>query len=127
MEYDPDVAPNPQLWLRLDEGERIQRVVQYHEAKRVKLPNLRMHATMHSIAENQIAEGLPSVIRTMTRLQEQGLSRHDAIHAVASVVTEMIFDVLKPPRVGGRAFSQTEYDAKLDRLTAESWLAEFDE
>lgn len=84
--YDPDIAPNPIEWLALDEQERIQLVEGHHRAARVKLPNIKAHACFHAIVENHIADGLEPVARAMARLTNEGLTRHDALHAIASVV-----------------------------------------
>jgi len=43
----------------LDPQERIVLVEQYHKKARVVLPNRVMHATMHAVVENQLAEGIP--------------------------------------------------------------------
>jgi len=45
--YDPQHAPDPAGWLTLDEGERIHLALQYHRRARVRLPNARLHATIH--------------------------------------------------------------------------------
>jgi hypothetical protein len=40
----------------------------------------------HVIVENQAAQGLETPVRrTLARLQAEGLSRHDAVHAVGSI------------------------------------------
>lgn len=72
--YDPAQAPDPEQWLALEEQERIRLVEVSHRTERLKLPNLKAHAAFHAIAENQIAEGLDSVVRAMARLERQGLS-----------------------------------------------------
>jgi len=85
--YDPDIPPNPADGLALDEQERLQLAQAYHRAARVELPDLGVHAIMHIIVENQI-EGLQFVVRAMSRLMDQGLSRYEAIHAIGSVLVE---------------------------------------
>lgn len=86
MNYNPDTPPRPGEWLALDEQARIRLAEDYHRKARIKLPNAKAHAAFHAIVENQIALGLPSVLRAMERLAGQGLSRHDAIHAVCTVL-----------------------------------------
>jgi hypothetical protein len=118
--YDPNHAPNPEQWLALDEQERILLVEKQHRAARIKLPNAKGHAIFHAIVENQIAEGLDSVVRAMTRLAGQGLSRHEAIHAITSVLAGQIHGLL-----GGEideAHSTAVYNAAVERLTAKDWL-----
>ena len=74
-QYDPELAPNPDEWLKLDEQERILLIEQHHRLARDKLPNLTAHATFHTIVENQIVLNLESVVRAMTRLTKEGLTR----------------------------------------------------
>jgi len=120
MKYDPDTGVEPTGWLELDEAERLDLVLEYHRRARVKLPNLRMHATIHAIVEYQIAMGdeFPAA-RTVERLQAEGLDRHEAIHAVGSVVAEQIYDLVKKGIPAGDP--NTLYSVKLERLTAETW------
>jgi len=91
----------------------------YHRGARVKLPDIKMHATIHAVIENQIAEGHEPVIRAMSRLTSAGLSRHDALHAVGSVLAEHLFELLKDGSTSTNLMST--YDAAIERLTAESW------
>lgn len=72
--YDPEVKPDPQEWLALDEAERIVLCEEYHAAAGIRLPNLRLHAVTHAVVENQIALGIESVVRAEKRLQEDGLN-----------------------------------------------------
>jgi hypothetical protein len=60
------------------------------------------------------------VAATIERLMAEGLSRHDAVHAVGSVLAAGIFDILKG---GGKEDDFTAaYHEELRGLTAESWL-----
>jgi hypothetical protein len=118
--YDPDDAPIPAEWLSLDEGEQLFLIERYHRAARVRLPNPRLHATIHSIVENQLALDDQVVVRdTLQRLMAEGLSRHDAVHAIGSVLAAQIYDLLKsePPPDPQHA----AYYAALRRLTAQKW------
>jgi len=46
-----------------------------------------MHGVAHVIVENQIAAGDSTVEPvTLARLMREGLDRHDAIHAIGSVL-----------------------------------------
>lgn len=119
LRYDPEQTPNATEWLALDEQTRIDAAATYHRVARIKLPNLTMHATIHSVVENQIALGHEPVVRAMTRLTSTGLSRHDAVHAIGSVLAEHIFDQLHDTVPHGN--SMVNYDAAVGRLTAESW------
>jgi hypothetical protein len=91
--YDPDQTPNPKEWLALDEQIRLGLVEDYHHQKRIKLPSLTAHAAFHGIVENQLAENFEPAVRAMTRLTMEGLTRHEAVHAIASVVAEYIHDL----------------------------------
>jgi hypothetical protein len=119
--YDPLQAPDAEQWLALDEAERIQRALDYHIRARVELPNATVHATLHVIVENQIALGDETPVRLKARqLMAQGLDRHDAIHAIASVLIRHLNDVLKSPEPAADA--NQRYYAALRRLNARKWL-----
>jgi hypothetical protein len=47
----------------------------------------------------------------------EGLDRHDAVHAIGSVVAKQMYTMLKERRLHDAA----QYAAQLDELTAESW------
>ena len=120
-EYTPDCTPEPASWLELDEQERIVLVETYHRVARIKLPNVTAHASLHAIVENQIALNLDPVVRAMHRLGKEGLTRHDAVHAIGSVVAEHLFDMLKTNQNDDAAALQARYDAAVERLSAASW------
>ena len=88
MKYDPDRTPNPEAWLVLGEGERIEQVFAYHRRLPAKLPNARLHAAFHVVVESQLAAGVEVVRQTLGRLKAEGLDRHEAMHAVGSVLAE---------------------------------------
>jgi hypothetical protein len=125
MPYDPEVAPDPTEWLALDGEERIQLAEVHHRASRIKLPNAKVHAVFHAIVENQIAEGLEPVVRAMARLQHEGLSRHDALHAIGSVSAEHLFEAMKSKSQDAASTAQARYNAAVERLTAKSWREEY--
>ena len=119
--YDPDKAIDTEEWMALGEDERQYLVEQYHRKKRIKMPNARMHAMFHVVVENQIALGdeIPAQ-KTLARLMEEGLSRHDAVHAIGSVVASHLFDLIK--HGPSSEDSNADYYRQLEELTAESWL-----
>jgi hypothetical protein len=119
--YDPLTPPDPEQWLALDEQERIDLVEDYHRRARIRVPNADVHAIFHAIVENQIALGdeIP-VRRTLQRLMSEGLDRHDAIHAVGSVLAGHVHDLARRPDVG--ADPNRSYYEALEQLTAEEWL-----
>jgi hypothetical protein len=118
--YDPDQTPDAEAWLDLDEQERIQLVEDFHARSRVELPNAKLHAVIHVVVENQIATGLESVLRAIPRLMAQGLSRHDAVHAVGSIVAGQIFALSRDRGLAAEAV-HARYDAEIDRLSAKRW------
>jgi hypothetical protein len=122
--YDPLEAPDSAAWLALDEGERIALVEAYHRKSRIKLPNVRIHATVHVMVENQVALGDEIPVRaTLERLQRQGLARHDAIHAIAGVFVEHLNTVVQAE--GKVDDLNAAYYKRLESLTPASWRAEF--
>ncbi len=120
--YDPLIAPSPEEWESLDEGERIRLVEDYHRRARVSLPNAKIHAALHVIVENQVALGDETPVRrTVERLMSEGLDRHDAIHAVASVLAGHMYGVFSPSPSEPISDPKPGYYAELERLTAEEW------
>jgi hypothetical protein len=94
MRYDPDLKLDVEAWLDLDEDERISLVMDYHSRARIKLPNAKVHAAVHTIVENQAALGTGYVVaETLERLIGDGLDRHEAIHAIGSVLMGHILDL----------------------------------
>lgn len=64
-EYDAERAPDPTLWLSLEESERlaaIQRAHRHPAASHPAIPNRRLHAVIHLIVENQLAAGEPAEV-----------------------------------------------------------------
>ena len=118
--YDPLTEPDSEEWLQADEGERMLMVEDYHRRARIKLPNARIHSTIHVVVENQLAELMLEVVAVLKRLMDEGLDRHDAIHAIGSVLAEHMFNALK-----GDAASDLNqaYLRDLKDLTAAKWLA----
>jgi hypothetical protein len=116
VRYDPTEAPDVSEWLEADEAERLDAVLRYHKRGREGAGSLRAHAAIHVTVENQLAEGLGGAVRAMGRLREQGLDRHDAVHAIGSAAAGQIYAALKH-----RACDAVQYEARLDVLTAEAW------
>jgi hypothetical protein len=125
MRYDALKAPDPQDWLDLDEQERIDQVIDYH--RRYHLPmgeSVKLHGVAHVIVENQIAFGdSPAVPETLARLMGEGLDRHDALHAVGSVVMGLMYEALRM-RGKGAGDINAKINRELAALTAESWRAQ---
>ena len=119
--YDPDQAPNPREWLALDGHERVRLAQNYHTSARIKLRDTKAHAVYHAIVENQVAEGFGPACRAVERLQKEGLTRHDAIHAVGSVIAEEIYESTRGPRTASNQEAQRQLNARLEALTAAQW------
>lgn len=118
--YDPVRRPNWREWLALDEQERLALVVAYHRRTRAKLPNLQLHAAIHVVVENQLAERIGVVQETLERLLAEGLDRHEAIHAIGSVVTEHLWKAMNETLPGPDL--EEAYLRRLEALTASDWL-----
>ena len=119
--YDPTVSPDRDLWLLLDEQERILQAEKYHKKRGIRLPNTTAHAAFHVIVENQIAEGDDSVVRAMDRLKKQGLDRHDSIHAIAWILSQHLFEQMKTESPDTKDVVNARYIAAVERLNAEDW------
>jgi len=69
--------------------------------------------------ENQLAEAeYPVIKQTLDKLVRQGLDRHDAIHAIASILGTGLFAAMQG---SDSEFSIKNYRRKLDKLTAKRW------
>ncbi|HET7502373.1 MAG TPA: MbcA/ParS/Xre antitoxin family protein [Kofleriaceae bacterium] len=120
LTYDAERAPAPATWLALDESERWQAVEQYHEAlaSHPEVPNAHMHAMLHVIIENQLAgPELPEVRATLERLAQAGLRRHEAIHAIGSVMADAMHRVVEH----GATFDRDATARALFDLQPEPW------
>ena len=118
--YNPDRDQTAEDWLALGEQQRILLVAQYHRKQRVQLPTETLHAAMHVVVENQLAIGEPVVAEVFARLQAEGLDRHDALHAIGSVLAQQLHSALQG-KVAGEP--NDAYLAGLRELTARKWLA----
>jgi hypothetical protein len=94
----------------------------YHRNHRLKVPKLHLHATFHVVVENQVALGDDTPVQqTLARLIEEGLDRHDALHAIGSVLAAHVYEVLKTPEF--QTDPNAAYYSELNQLTAVSWRA----
>jgi hypothetical protein len=92
LRYDPHEHVNSDAWRALDESERTRLVVRYHQRQRIRVPNETVHALVHVIVENQVALGDAFPAKSvLLRLMSEGLDRHDAVHAIGSVLSETFF------------------------------------
>jgi hypothetical protein len=127
MRYNARAAPDPQAWLELDEQERIDLVIKYHRRNRQPMGgNPLAHGAAHVAVENQVALGDATVVpATLARLMHEGLDRHDAIHAIGSVLIGIIFDVMGEKGDAGMD-NNTRYGREFAELTAANWRAQAD-
>jgi hypothetical protein len=120
LQYDPHEHINSDAWLALDESERTRLVVRYHRHQRIRLPNETVHALIHVIVENQVALGNAFPAKgVLFRLMSEGLDRHEAVHAIGSVLSETFFTAMSEENVHGHL--NADYVEKLMALSAESW------
>jgi hypothetical protein len=98
LHYSTATAPEPAEWLALDDTVKVEAVEQHHRllATHPNVPNTRLHALMHVIVENQLASGdPPEVQETLERFSQAGRTRHEAIHAIGSVMAEAIWNITR--------------------------------
>jgi hypothetical protein len=124
--YDPGEHPSASEWLELTELRRIELIEAFHVNQGTDLPSLRAHAAIHCAVENQIAENFEPTVQAIARLCAEGLSRHDAIHAVGSVVAEHIFEVLKAPGPGNPGMMNEQMAKDIDCISAKRWREKYE-
>jgi hypothetical protein len=117
-EYRADVALAAEEWLALDDTTRLTMVEEAHERHRWSVgENARVHAAMHVIVENRLAQKDEPVVTAYDRLRAAGVDRHESIHALASVVAAQLFDALAEKRE-----LSPEDDAAFATLDPADWL-----
>jgi predicted secreted Zn-dependent protease len=73
---------------------------------------------MHVIVENQLAGGNPPAVQdTLERFSQAGLTRHEAIHAIGSVMAEAILNITRHKT----AFDREAAVRALARLQPDVW------
>jgi len=120
-EYDPSLDLAADEWLDLDEQERMILVEDYHRRHRIRMPSVEGHAVIHTIVENQLALEEPVVVATFARLRREGLDRHEAVHAIGSVLADRMQALL----VGDQSEREPneQYYEALGKLSAAKWRA----
>jgi len=121
--YDANRVLGAEQWLQLDERDQLSRVADYHQRAlppNQHPPNPQRHAGMHVIVENQLASGDPPETRAaLERLFAEGMSRHDALHAIGWVLTEHMSKAMKAQT----PLDMQAYTRDLAQLTLKRWLA----
>jgi len=118
-EYDALIEPEPEIWLKLSEDERILLIENYVENNETNIEKeaLIIHSSIHMVVENQLAENLEPTKETYNRLIRQGLNRHETIHAIGTAVTNDIYNMLQ----NKTKFNEKTYKNRLRKLTAKKW------
>jgi hypothetical protein len=62
---------------------------------------------------------------TLARLMHEGLNRHDAIHAIGSILIGIIFD-MATKKTGADVDINAKYGCELAALTTAGWRAQAD-
>ncbi len=107
----------------MDEHERMMLVMEYHREAGVELPNEPVHAVVHVVVESQITLGDEmSAQAALERLMREGLDRHEAIHAVGSVLMDFVQALIRDDAAPG---ANERYNEELEKLTAAEWLKTF--
>jgi hypothetical protein len=117
--YDPNIHPSASDWLELDEGEQAEAVSAYHRQESTQVPNLQMHAMIHVVVENQLAEGISVAGQALERLMAEGLDRHDAVHAIGSVLGTHLRNLMQQETAGTQPHER--YFQDLQALTKSNW------
>ena len=123
--YDALIEPDAEEWQQLDEQSAVDIVLKSHsrpDPEHPPIPNMRLHAAIHCVVENQVALGAETPVQsTLARLEAQGLNRHEAIHAIGSVLAEHLHSVL----LGSGGEIASGYFTELETLSAESWRSQY--
>ncbi len=80
------------------------------------------HAGIHAAVETQLAMDVPNARSTLGRLRKSGLTRHDAIHAIGSVLAEHIHEIMT-----NHDLESDEANSRYERLstfTREDWYSD---
>ena len=120
MIYDPYQPPDPDEWLELPEMDKNALVLIYHQTCEEEMPNPTLHAAIHTTVENQIALGNKIPVKAkLLKLMREGLDRHEAVHAIGSVLVVHIYDLLSCE--ASEDDLNVRYYEALEVLTADSW------
>ena len=109
--------------MALEETQRIELVSAYHRRRDANLPNAHLHAAIHVIVENQLAQEVDLTKDALARLGAEGLDRHEAIHAIGSVLMGHVYNLLRGD--AKPLDPNAPYFQALQRLTVNSWREEF--
>ena len=121
--YDPLNAPEAEEWLGLCESLRLELISAFHAREDSGFPGIRLHCAIHLAVENQLAMKDEHAERALSRLSGGGLDRHEAVHAIGTVIAGHLYRLLKGGKAGDDEGPGGEYYDRLDNLTAEKWIS----
>ena len=113
--YLPHVAQDPSMWNALDEDERVFLVSAWHKKHSDAHPaivSLRGHALAHVVAENMLTSGEVQALSAMRTMVDQGLTRHEAIHALSDAIVACLLDLAAK----GEVYSEERFAQEISRL-----------
>lgn len=127
-EYNPLKAPKAKEWLAIDDDKRQALVEAYHVKERIKMPNVKVHASFHVIIENQAAMGDETPTKAaIKRLMLQGADRHKAVHAIVNVFIKYFWDVMETDKYESGTAMNIAYEADVRNLTLQKYYDDFAE
>ncbi|MEM9692946.1 MAG: hypothetical protein AAGA56_10400 [Myxococcota bacterium] len=88
VRYDPRQGRGAD-WAELDDPTRLRRIVAYHNAlpEEARPPDGQAHARMHLSVENRLHDDASAANIALAQLLADGMSRHQALHAIAFVMS----------------------------------------
>ncbi len=122
-QYNPAKDPKPKEWLAIDESARLDLIYEFHEEHGEFGESMETHATIHAVVETQLAMDVPNARDALVRLRKSGLTRHDAIHAIGSVLAEHLHELVHNRDVQSDEANSRYYE-RLRSFTKEDWFSE---
>jgi hypothetical protein len=122
LHYDASRPPDPRTWILIDDTEKQLAVERHHRDldDHPAIPNARVHALLHVVVENQLASGEETEVwDALERLMNADLTRHEAIHAIGSVLIEEIVAMGREQR----RYDRHAIARALARLSAADWAS----
>lgn len=105
--YDPERAPEKAAWAEAKESERVAAVEAHHLGVTPATKRSRLHAAIHVVVEDQVAQGEPpEVAQALERLIRGGRTRHEALHAIGQLVSTAMERTLATGRYDGKAYRE---------------------
>lgn len=108
----------------IDQEALLERVLREHRDSPhpgLTPERMRLHASLHVVVETQVLTGdPPETSRTLARLVDSGLDRHQAVHAVASVVADEMMAIVS----ARKKFDQDRFEQQLRALDPADWRDE---